>query len=1114
MAENLFPVSFAQQRLWFLDQIEPGNAAYNLPRVIRILGAVNAGALASAINALVARQDGLRTIFSSLEGEPRQSVLPAMEVELPVIDLSHLPNDRREEEALRIAAEKAGEPFDLTSGPLLRLTLVKLASEEHILILVMHHIVTDGWSMSIFFHEIASLYDAFTDGHPPDLPELSIRYRDFAVWQKEYESGELLQSQIEYWKKKLLGAETTLDIPTDHPRPAIQTARGACESFFLNEDITEKLKCLSQTEGATLFMILLAAFQAFLWRYTSQESILIGTPVAGRNELELENVIGFFVNTLILRADFSDETTFRDLLKQVRSTAIEAYANQDVPFERLVEELKPERSMAHTPLFQAMLILQNAPKQRLKLRDLILEELEFESGIAKFDLTLEIIEQKGLHCTFEYNSDLFESATIQRMIGHFENLVDAAIQNPDAKISALNLFTKQEREDILVEWNDTSADYPDKLTIHGAFEEAVARTPEAAALLHDGKSLTYRQLNERANRLAHYLIHKNVQHGALVGISIEPSFDMVIAILGVLKAGAAYVPLDPSESEQRLALMLEDSHVGTIITCRDAQNRFPDHTAHLLFLDAEKAAIEQCSPLNVSLPLSSTNLAYVIYTSGSTGAPKGVEGTHRASMNRFAWMWNAYPFQPGETCCQKTALSFIDSVWEIFGPLLQGVRNLIVPKETLLEPRQFIELLYQYDVSRLLLVPSLLRMLLEHCGNLAEKLPKLKLWSVSGEVLDNDLACRFLEALPQATLLNIYGSSEVAADVTWHEVRNPKRELDKTRSVPIGRPISNTQIYILDRFLGPVPIGVQGEIHVGGMCLARGYWNKPEATAERFIGNPFEPGNSTRLYKTGDYGRFLPNGVIEYLGRTDNQVKIRGMRVELGEVESILRTHPLVQEAAVVVTNEKANLVAYVVASDGSAPVASQLRRFAHSKLPEHMVPSHYILIESLPVLPSGKINRKLLQSRNLTSSASEDAYIAPRTETEEALAKIWSEVLRIKRIGVEDNFFELGGHSLLAVQVVSRIRRTFEVEISVRSIFEEPVIASLAEKVAQAKADGRRAHSPILARAAPAGNREKLIAQLDKLSPEEIRALLDQLNNNKPSSQADEVDGADRTIR
>ena len=1113
MIDNLFPVLFAQRRLWFLDQLGPGNAAYNVPRVIRMVGTVDLSALASAVKALVTRHDALRTVFVSLDGEPRQEVLAAMPIDLPVIDLRQLPDHDRQDAAFRVAVEETKKPFNLTSGPLLRTTLIQLASEEHILVLSMHHIITDGWSMSIFFRELAAFYEAFVNDRAPDLPELTVRYCDFVVWQNEYISGELLNQQIEYWHKKLQGAEATLELPTDRPHTAIQTENGASERFLLPLETVEKLKWLSQSEGATLFMTLLAAFQALLWRYTSQDNILIGTPIAGRNELELENLIGFFVNTLILRADFSGDPSFRELLQQVRSTALEAYANQDAPFERLVEELNPHRTLSHTPLFQVMLILQNAPKQKLELQGLVLEELEFDSGIAKFDLTLEIVENERLHFTFEYNSDLFDSSTIRRMIRHFETLIDGCIQSPDTKISALQLLSEHERKQILVDWNHTFADYPSELTIHSAFEQQAARTPEAVAVLYEGKHLTYRELNERANGLANHLILRGVKPGALVGILIEPSLEMVVGILGILKASAAYVPLDGSEPEQRLAFMLEDSKVELIVTQHGLDNGLPENKGRFIFLDRGETLIDQQSAKNPSLPSRSQDLAYVIYTSGSTGTPKGVEGTHRAIMNRFAWMWNAYPFRPSETCCQKTALSFIDSVWELFGPLLQGIRNVIVSRQALLDPQQFIDLLAKYEVSRIVLVPSLLRVLLDHCSNLAAELPQLTLWSVSGEVLTNDFACRLSAALPGATVLNIYGSSEVAADVTWHEVKKHTEKTDAISSVPIGRPINNTQIYILDRHLNPVPVGVRGEIHVAGVCLARGYWDKPVATAERFIRNPFEHSSSTRLYKTGDFGRFLPDGTIEYLGRTDNQIKIRGMRVELGEVEFVLRSHPLVRDAAVVVHGDKPVLAAYVVSLDSQAPVAAQLRRFAQSKLPDHMVPSYYAVLESLPTLPSGKTDRKALQSLDLAQYVLADNYVAPRTEIENTLAQIWSEVLKIKRVGMNDNFFAIGGHSLLAVQVISRIRRIFGVEVSVRSIFETPVIADLADRVSKAKADGPKAQRPIMTRQALSEGRDMLIAHLDTLSSDEIRVLLDQVSTKKTSSQAHEVDGEDHKV-
>ena len=1094
---KLFPLSFAQQRLWFLNELEPGSAAYNLLRVIRIRGTVDVTALTAAITELVSRHDALRTVFTSQDGEPRQSVLPSVEVELPTVDLGHIPEEERLPEALRIAREEGRRPFDL-AAPLIRVTLLRLGREEHVLALVMHHIITDGWSMSIFFNELGVLYDAFAEGRAPVLPELTIRYSDFTQWQREHVSGELVTSQIDYWKKTLQGADQILELPVDRPRPLTQSDNGATEHFFLEHQLAEKLKALGESEGATPFMALLAAFQALLWRYTSQDTILLGTPVAGRNEVELEKLMGFFVNTLVLRADFSDNLTVRQLIKQARSTALGAYAHQDLPFERLVEELKPERILGRTPLFQAMLILQNAPKQQLELHGLTLEELEFDSGIAKFDLTLEVIEQEGFSCTFEYNSDLFDKATIKRMVSHFETLVKGFIETPDSAVSSLPILTGHEREQILVGWNNTAADFPKETCIHTSFELQVERTPDAAALLYDGQQLTYRQLNESANRLAHYLINQGVTPGTLVGISIERSLEMVIGLLGVLKAGAAYVPLDSSQPEERLVAMIEDSKVHTIVTLSSLRHRLPGQRAKLVCLDTD--VVDQLNAANPSVPLSPDDRAYVIYTSGSTGKPKGVEGTHRASMNRFAWMWNTYPFGPDETCCQKTALSFIDSVWEIFGPLLRGVPSVIIPGDVLLDPEQFIRLLAKYRVSRIVLVPSLLRMLLEHSGDLASGLSKLKLWSASGEVLPSELAQRFLTALPHARLLNIYGSAEVAADVTWHEVKKG----DATHSVPIGKPIHNTQIYILDRRLNPIPTGVYGEIYVGGTCLARGYWNNPENTAERFIRSPFAESASARLYKTGDLGRFLPDGSVEYLGRVDTQVKIRGMRVELGEIESVLRSHPSVREAAVVVQGEHQKLVAFVVGLDGQGQSVAQLRSFAQSKLPKHMVPASYVLSKSLPVLPSGKLDRKALPVAE--SLGLESRYAAPRNDIEEALANIWSEVLRVNRVGIEDNFFELGGHSLLAVQVISRIRRILDVDVTVRSLFDRPMIASLAETVAVAKAAGQRPRLPVLTRRAPADSRDMLVAQLEQLSPEEVRALLDQVMSKKSSPPAGEV--------
>ena len=1061
MTEGFFPTSFGQERLWFLDQLEPGTAAYNLGWAFRIIGSLDQAALVKAFQAVVARHEPLRTVFSSWEGEPKQVVLPEMELEMPTVDLVELPFGERQQAILQLAGEETRRPFDLSRGPLMRVKLVRTGARDQVLVLVMHHIVTDGWSMGLLFLEVAELYRSLTAGREPQLPELSIRYSDFSRWQREFIREESPADQLKYWKGKLQGAETVLHLPTDHPRPSRHRGHGRTLSFQLDQKPTEELKTLAQAERATLFMVLLAVFQVLLRRYTGQDSVLVGTPTAGRNDVELEKLIGFFVNTLILRADFPGELSFRQLLKQVRSNALEAFAHQDTPFEKLVEAVKPERSESRNPLFQVMFAFHNMPKHKLELSGLEVQEIEFESGISRFDLSLEIVENGGLYCTFEFDSDLLEEATIRRMIGHFRKLVEGITSDPDKKVSDVPLLTEAEVQQFL-DWNNTTAEYPRDAYIHTAFEQQAARTADAVAVFCEDEQLTYRQLNQSSNLLARRLIEQGVNPGDLVGILLERSLPMVIGLLGILKAGAAYVPLDPSYPKQRLAFMLEDSQVRRVVTTREFRELIRGSGVDAVMLDTGTAPAEEGGSDNPSVSLPPEARAYVIYTSGSTGAPKGVEGTHRASMNRFAWMWEKYPFAAGETCCQKTPLGFIDSVWEIFGPLLRGVQNVIVPGKAMIDLEHFVQLLAQYEVTRLVLVPSLLRVLLEQVNNLQERLPSLKLWSCSGELLPPDLAKRFLAVMPRATLLNLYGSSEVAADVTWHEITNQ----DEDSSVPIGKPIQNTQLYILDRYLNPVPLGVRGEICVGGDCLALGYWRRPELTSERFVANPFRSTNSTAvLYRTGDHGRYLPDGNVEYLGRTDGQVKIRGIRLELGEIEAVLASHPLLHSAVVILAGADAEqrLVAYLVTRDGRAPVANEVRRFLRSKLPDYMVPSDYTIVDALPLLPNGKIDRRALSLGTNGRSILDHGHVGPLTDTQEKLAQIWREVLEIEKMGIEDNFFELGGHSLMVMQVVARIRKVFGVEVPVISLFEEPTIACLAAEVEEAKAKGIKARIPIL---------------------------------------------------
>ena len=1105
MHEQVFPTSFSQQRLWFLDQFEPGTAAYNLPRVLRLTGRVDARSLAKALEAVVSRHESLRTVFTSTDGEPFQVVLPDIEVDVPIVDLRHVRLEEREETAFRMAGEEARQPFDLAAGPLLRAKLLQLGSEDHILVLVMHHIITDGWSMGLLFDEIGEHYAAFSTGRDPELPALPIQYSDYASWQKQAIRGDLLTEHLGYWRSALLGAQTLLELQTDRPRMPVHSGHGDDVYLQISEETTEQLKAFAQKEGATLFMALLTVFQILLRRYTAQESILVGTPTAGRNEVEIENLIGFFVNTLVLRADITGDESVRQLLRQTRSTTLNALAHADVPFEKLVEALEPERQVNRNPLFQAMFVFQNIPKQQLDLSGLVLQEVEFESGIAKFDLTLEILELEGLRCKFEFDSDLFDRTTIERMAGHFETLLEGILADPDQKISTLPLLTEPEVQQLSV-FNSTQSEYPREICLHTCFEQQAESTPDAIALVCEGPAaggeISFGRLNQLANTLAHRLIRRGVRPGDLIGISLKRSVAMVAGLLGILKTGAAYVPLDPSYPEERLAFMVKDSQVQCIVTSRDVSEAVQRAAGNILVMEVDNSE-EREDSANPSLHLSAEARAYVIYTSGSTGTPKGVEGTHRASMNRLTWMYQAYPFQADEICCQKTALGFVDSVSEIFGPLLAGVPSVIVPEEAGLDITHLIEMLAEHQVSRIVMVPSLLRVLLEQVEDLKRKLPCLKLWSASGEVLPAAVARQFAELMPDATLLNIYGSSEVAADATWHEITRP----DVSASVPIGRPIANVQVHVLDSSMERVPIGVRGEIFIGGDCLARGYWNRPVLTRERFLPSPFANDGSGRLYRTGDLGRYLANGEIEYLGRSDNQVKLRGMRVELEEIEAALAAHPVICRAVVVLAghSDQQKLVGYLVIRPGTELDADELRHFLRSKLPDHMVPSQYLTINALPLLPNGKVDRRNLSFATSARLVEHRRYVAPRTEVEEKMARVWCEVLGLEEVGIHDNFFELGGHSLMVIQVIARIRRVFEVEIPVRSLFEEPTIERSAKTVEASLAKGIKARMPIAARRRPASSpngRETLIAQLGTMSEDEVHALLSQILREKAVRQ------------
>ena len=1034
-------VSFAQQRLWFLDQIEENRALYNVTRAMRLSGALDIPALQRTLNELVSRHEPFRTYFASVDGTLRQIISAKAELPLTRIDLS---GDEREERAAQIIREESLRPFDLARGPIIRATLLRLDEHEHILLLCTHHIVSDAWSAGILFRELEALYNAFSTAQPSPLKPLPIQYADYAEWQRKWLQGEVLETQLSYWKNQLNNVTGILDLPTDRPRAAGQPSRGAYKVHTLSNDLSSRLAELSKREGATLFMTLLAAFQTLLWRYSNQEDIVVGSPIAGRNRVEIEDLIGFFINTLVLRANLSGNPTFHALLDQVKETAVGAYAHQDLPFEKLVEELQPQRDLNRNPLFQVMFQFQNTAPPQPNLNGLSSTRVKIPTETAKFDLLLLVREQDdALLCVMEYNSDLFDGETIERMLGNYATLLESIVTNPDAHIADLSLLTTAQRQQILIDWNATDAQFPYQKSIHQLFQEQAQLTPGDVAIVCDTGRLTFAELNARANQLAHYLRKRGVGPEVRVAICVERSVEMIVGLLAILKAGGTYVPLEPSFPEERIAFIQADSQARVLLTQQHLS--LMAWTGETIYLDSDWPEIARESPEAPIEVASAENSAHVIYTSGSTGRPKGVVSSHRASINRFAWMWRAYPFVEGEVCCQKTSLSFVDSIWEIFGPLLQGVPLVIIPDDVVKDPQRFITALATNNVTRLVLVPSLLRVMLELNEDLAQQLGNLRFCVCSGEMLPVELATSFRAKLPQTLLINLYGSSEVAADVLCYEVD----QTEGLATIPLGRPIANTSVYVLDSNFQPVPVDVPGEICISGEGLARGYLDQPTLTAEKFVPDPFNSESGARLFRTGDIGRYLRDGNIEYRGRRDHQVKVRGFRVELGEIEAQLATHPQVNQAVAIASdNERGEkqIVAYVVA-DGEVS-SDDLRGHLSRKLPGYMIPAAFLFLDAFPLTASGKINRLALPHPSGAQGVTRKEFVAPRTRVEEILAGIWADVLKVAEIGVNDDFFGLGGHSLLLARIAARIRESFNIDLSLRVLFEASTVAELAKRV------------------------------------------------------------------
>lgn len=1041
-SSNNFPLSFSQQRLWFIDQLYHGSSFYNIPSAFHLTGQLNIRALQESLNEILKRHEVWRTTFALVNGQPVQEIAPQLTWDLPIINLEHLSGKNWEGEVKQLAALEAKKPFNLAKGLLVRATLLRLGEQEHVFLLTMHHIITDGWSIGVFLQELATLYAAFSTNQPSGLPELSIQYADFAVWQRDRLQGELLETQLNYWKQQLSGELPVLQLPTDSPRPNVNTFTGAKQYFTFLKTLTDELNQLSQQEDATLFMTLLTAFNILLYHYTEQEDILIGSPIANRNRAELEGMLGLFVNTLVLRNNLSGNPSFRELLHRVREVTLNAYAHQDLPFEMLVEELQPERDLSRNPLYEVMFVLQNTPTSVQSVSGLTLRTLQFDSGTAQLDIFLSMSEsQEGLTGFLEYNTDIFEDATITRFINNFQALLERIVANPEQCISELSPLSPQEQEQLLFECNQTSADYPQDTSLHQLFEQQVELYPDALALISETEQLTYRQLNQRVNQLAHYLQKQGVTEETLVAICLERSIEMIVGILAVLKAGGAYIPLDPSYPVERLGFMLSDSQAEVLITKQEILEKLPASCAKTVCLDIHFNEIARESQENFISSSKADNLAYIIYTSGSTGTPKGVLGTHRGTVNGLHWLWKTYPFTKEEVCCQKTAISFVDSVWEIFAPLLQGIPTVIIPDAVVLDPQLFIETLADHKVTRIVLVPSLLRLLLDSYSYLTKNLSHLKLWITSGEALSVDLAQTFQKLMPEAKLINLYGSSEVSANVTYYDTSLLPKQ---ATSIPIGRPIDNTQIYVFNRHLQLTSIGVVGELYIGGDGLARGYLHRTELTQERFIDNPFVP--RTKLYKTGDLVRYLNDGNLEYFGRYDDQVKIRGFRVELGEIAEAIAQHKDVRESVVIVQNDDQDskrLIAYVVTD--KQDIVSQLLPDLQQKLPNYMIPSGFVVLDSLPLTPNGKVDKRSLSSDNLIKPNATKSFVAPRNLTELSLVKTWENLLNTSPIGVTDNFFDLGGHSFLAVRLMAQIHDRFGHNLPLSTLFKNPTIEKLA---------------------------------------------------------------------
>lgn len=1044
------PLSFAQQRLWFLEQLEPDRSFYNLPFTSRFTGHLTPSVIESALNEIVRRHETLRTRFVLENGEPVQLIEPELQIKLDVLDLQSVPEADREREAGIIATQEAMLPFDLEDGPLFRAKLLRLSPTDHFLVVTMHHIVSDGWSMGVLYRELSALYNAFATNQPSPLPDLPMQYGDFALWQRNYLSDSRLEQLLSFWKTRLDGMPVLLELPTDHPRPRVQSFKGGSYSMPIAKPPIDELKELARQEQGTLFMALLAVFKVLLHRYSGVTDMVVGSPIANRNRVELEGLIGFFVNTLVLRTDVSGDPSFREVLARVRDVTLDGFAHQDLPFEKLVEEMQPDRNLSHNPLFQVMFGLQNAEAQMASHN----APAQLSYGTSKFDLTLSATETaEGLTAVFEFNLELFDSETIKSLANAFGTLLAAVTTDPDRPISKLPLVNRAERE-ALIRAAATPGARPKTFLVHQWFDLQKQRTPDAVATTFGDEALTYTELDARANQLARALRERGAGPDVLVGLCVDRSLELPVAMLGVLKAGAAFVPLDPAYPKERLSYMLEDTGTRILLTQSHLFESLPEFPHEVWCLDTEWSRIAGYSAEPLEEITTPDNLAYVIYTSGSTGKPKGVMAPHRCVCNSAQAQIEAFALPSGTRVLQFGSLSFDTSIYDLIMMIGCGGTLCLAPQEAIMPGPPLVETLRRQRINAITIPPSSLAVLPE------TELPDLQTLVAGGEAVPREVVARWL---PGRRLFNAYGPTETTIWAAFFPCQ------DADDAPPIGNAIANTQAYVLDGALEPAPIGWPGEIYLGGAGIARGYLNRPGQTAAVYVPDPFSAEPGQRLYRTGDRAKLMPGGEIKFLGRIDQQLKLRGYRIELGEITTALLSHPAIKDAVAASQTTPAGeprIGAYCVAEEGHSPNKEELMIYLRQRLPEFMVPSSLRILEALPLNANGKLDYAKLSIWSQSDEDVESRWAPPRTPLEETIAEVFRQVLELERIGIHENFFKLGGHSLLATRATMRISETFGISLPLRHLFEYTTVAELASAIEQDWLTGVQSKPPTIQRA------------------------------------------------